>query len=90
MKYVLAADNIISKIQDYKLFGRKTKLRLNLDHVPDLGWQLATMVNTKLVDTPTPVQNVTTTTNEVNDITTTSMHRSPKVSTGLYNLRCHK
>ena len=33
-KYVLPADNIISKIPDYKLFGRKTKLNLTLDHVP--------------------------------------------------------
>ena len=50
-KYVLPTDNIISKIPDYKLFGRKTKLRHNMDHVTDIDWQLATIVNTKLVDT---------------------------------------
>ena len=55
-----------------------------------LGWQLATMVNTKLVDTQTPVQNITTTTNKVSDVTTTSIHTTPKVLTGLYNLRSCK
>ena len=90
VKYVLPADNITSKIPDYKLFGRKTKLRTNLDHVPNLGWQLATMVNTKLVDTQMPVQNVTTTTNKGSDANTTSIHTTPKVLTGPYNLRYHK
>ena len=88
--YVLPANNIISKIPDYKLFGRKTKLRLNPDHVPDLGWQLERTVNTKLVDTQTPVQNVATTTNTMSDVTTTSIYTTPKVLTGLYNLRSHK
>ena len=49
VKYILPADNIIAKLADYK-FGRKTKLRLNPQNVPDLNWELATTANSK----PTP------------------------------------
>ena len=45
------------------------------------------MVNTKLVNTQTPVQNVTTTTSKVSDVTITSIHTMPKVLTGLYNFK---
>ena len=38
VKYALPAYNIISKLADYKLFGKKNKLRLNQHHVPDLEW----------------------------------------------------
>ena len=31
IKYTLPVDNIITKLPDYQSFGRKTKLRLNLD-----------------------------------------------------------
>ena len=50
VKYILPADNIIAKLPDYNKFGRKTKLRLNPQNVPDLNWELATTANTK----PTP------------------------------------
>ena len=36
IKYVLPADNIIAQLPDYNKFGRKTKLRLNPDNIPDL------------------------------------------------------
>ena len=57
---------------------------------PDLGCQLATIVNTNLVDTQTPVQNVISSTNKVSDLTTITIHKPHKVLTGLYNLRSHK
>ena len=35
-KYILPVDNMITKMPDYQSFGRKTKLRLNLDRIPNL------------------------------------------------------
>ena len=42
VKYVLPAENIINKLPDYQAFGRKSTLRLNPDHIPDLQWSLST------------------------------------------------
>ena len=42
VKYILPVDNIITKLPDYQSFGRKTKLRLNLDRIPNLHWNLST------------------------------------------------
>ena len=39
VKYSLLADNIIVNLPDYSQFGRKTKLRLNLDKIRDLNWK---------------------------------------------------
>ena len=33
VKYILPVDNVITKLPDYQSFGRKTKLRLNLDRI---------------------------------------------------------
>ena len=38
IKYILPVDNVITKLPDYQSFGRKTKLRLNPDRIPDLHW----------------------------------------------------
>ena len=46
VKYILPVDNIITKLPDYQSFGRKTKLRLNLDRIPNLHWNLSTTLNT--------------------------------------------
>ena len=46
VKYVLPTDSIIAKLPNYDNFGRKTKLRLNPDNIPDLHWELATLANT--------------------------------------------
>lgn len=53
VKYILPVDRIISQIPDYEAFGRKPRLRLNPDHVPDLGLKLATSINTMPVTTVT-------------------------------------
>ena len=47
VKYVLPADNIISHIPTFNQFGRKTKLNLNPDVVPDLKWKVSDTLNTK-------------------------------------------
>ena len=46
IKYILPVDNIITKLPDYQSFGRKTKLRLNPDRIPNLHWNLSTTLNT--------------------------------------------
>ena len=46
IKYILPVDNIITKLPDYHSFGRKTKLRLNLDRIPNQHWNLSTTLNT--------------------------------------------
>ena len=40
VKYILPVDNITNKLPDYQSFGRKTKLRLNPDRIPNLHWNL--------------------------------------------------
>ena len=45
VKYILPVDNVITKLPDYQSFGRKTKLRLNLDRIPNLHWNLSTTLN---------------------------------------------
>ena len=46
VKYILPVDNIITKLPDYQSFGRKAKLRLNPDRIPNLHWNLSTTLNT--------------------------------------------
>ena len=46
VKYILPVDNVINKLPDYQNVGRKTKLRLNLDRIPNLHWSLSTTLNT--------------------------------------------
>ena len=46
VKYILPVGNVITKLPDYQSFGRKTKLRLNPDRIPDLHWNLSTTLNT--------------------------------------------
>ena len=53
VKYMLPADTIIAQLPDYSKFGRKTKLRLNPDNIPDLYWELATLANTSFAITST-------------------------------------
>ena len=46
VKYILPVDNVITKLPDYQSFGRKSKLRLNPDRIPNLHWNLSTTLNT--------------------------------------------
>ena len=46
IKYILPVDNVITKLPDYQSFGRKTKLRLNPERIPNLHWNLSTTLNT--------------------------------------------
>ena len=46
VKYVHPADQYIKHIPDYSTFGRKTTLRINPKHIPDLHWQIADTYHT--------------------------------------------
>ena len=46
VKYILPADRYISLLPDYSKFGRKTTLRMNPDHIPDLHWKLTNAYHT--------------------------------------------
>ena len=48
IKYILPVDNVIAKLPDYQSFGRKPKLRLNPDRIPNPHWNLSTTLNTML------------------------------------------
>ena len=52
LKQVFPADIIIDKIPDYSTFGRKTKLAIHPDQIPDLGWNCATTLNTPMGEKP--------------------------------------
>ena len=39
VKYVQPAEKYIKYLPDYSTFGRKTTLRINPKHIPDLHWQ---------------------------------------------------
>ena len=47
IKYIMPAERYISQLPDYELFGRQTKLRLNLKNVLDLSWKLADTIHTQ-------------------------------------------
>ena len=46
VKYVLPANKYINHLPNYSWFGRKTTLRLNPDHIPDLHWKLVDTYHT--------------------------------------------
>ena len=46
VKYVHPADQYIKHVPDYSTSGRKTTLRMNPKHIPDLHWQLADTYHT--------------------------------------------
>ena len=46
VKYILPADKYIKKLPNYSMFGRKTMLRINPNHIPDLHWKLANTYHT--------------------------------------------
>ena len=71
VKYILPADSIIAKLNNYCNFGRRTKLRLNPDNIPDLHWELATLANSISITTnrySTPKTDLTSVNTIINNI----------------------
>ena len=60
VKYILPVDNMISHIPTFNQFGRKTKLNLNPDVVPDLKWQISDTLNTKTSIIPIKIEKINT------------------------------
>ena len=48
VKPILPADRVVNAIPDYTQFGRRTKLLLDPNKIPDLGWTLTTKVSSLL------------------------------------------
>ena len=46
VKYILPTDRYINQLPNYSMFGRKTTLRMNPDHIPDLHRKLANTYHT--------------------------------------------
>ena len=46
VKYVLPTDKYICQLLTYSWFGRKTMLRFNPDHIPELHWKLVDTYHT--------------------------------------------
>ena len=46
VKYILPANRYIKQLLDYSVFGRRTTLRMNPDHILDLHWNLANTYHT--------------------------------------------
>ena len=53
LKWVFPADIIIDKVPDYSTFGRKTKLAIHQDQIPDLRWWRAMTLKTLQAGSPT-------------------------------------
>ena len=47
IKYIMPAEQYISQLPDYEIFGRQTKLHLNPKNIPDLSWKWADTINTQ-------------------------------------------
>ena len=47
IKYIMPAEQYISQLPDYKIFGRQTKLCLNPKNILDLSWKWADTFNTQ-------------------------------------------
>ena len=65
VKYVLPADSVISHILTFNQFGRKTKLNLNPDVVPDLKWKRSDILNTQTPIIPIKIEKVNTQTTQL-------------------------
>ena len=48
IKPILPADRVVNAIPDYTQFGRRTKLSLDPNKIPDFGWTLTTKVSSLL------------------------------------------
>ena len=55
VKYILPADRYINQLTNYSMFRRKTTLRMNPAHIPDLHWKLANTYHTTSIGYTEPL-----------------------------------
>ena len=63
VKVILPVDRVLNEIPDYTNYGRKSKLDLDSNKIPELNWALSTRIHTYTTPTTTvstPSQTVTT------------------------------
>ena len=77
VKYILPTDRYIKQIPDYTAFGRKTKLGLNPDKIPNLHWSLADSYHTTNIGL-TISSTLTVSTNYI-DVKTLSYAKGDKI-----------
>ena len=82
VKYVHPADQYIKHIPDYSMFGRKTTLRINPKHIPDLHWQLADTYHTTNIGQST--LHVCTPSVDVNTLSLAGKRKYNKSGTSLH------
>ena len=58
VKYILPTDRYVNQLPNYSMFGRKTTLRMNPDHIPDLHWKLASTYHTTSIGYTEPMSTV--------------------------------
>ena len=61
VKYILPTDRYIKQLPNYSMFGRKTTLRMNPDHIPDLHWKLANTYHTTSIGYTEPLSTTIST-----------------------------
>ena len=71
VKPILPVDRVVNAIPDYTQFGRKAKLSLDPNKIPDLGWTLTTKVSS--------LPEVDTITNK--DVMTSKEHKKQTIVT---------
>ena len=74
VKYVLLVDKYISQLPNYSWFGRKTTLRINPDHIPELHWKLTDTYHTTNIG-QTEVKD-----NTIHDITLSTLTYTGNIS----------
>ena len=52
-KVILPVDRVVDSIPDYTKFGRKSKLTINPEKIPDLNWELTTRISSLTLPTTT-------------------------------------
>ena len=82
VKYVHPADQYIKHIPDYSTFGRKTTLRINPKHIPDLHWQIADTYHTTNIGQST--LHVCTPSVDVNTLSLAGKRKYHKSGTSLH------
>ena len=55
VKYILPVDRYINQLPRYSMFGGKTMLRMNPDHILDLHWKLANTYHTTSIGYTEPL-----------------------------------
>ena len=60
VKSFLPADRYIDQLPNYSMFRRKTTLRMNPYHIPDLHWKLANTYHTTSIGYIEPMSTTVT------------------------------